>query len=96
MVHAKPQHLFYERLNTSIKEKHVLPGFYHDTLGEKDKVILSIKCAVLLIPYLHNHFINMITNEDAWSHSADVYRALQTPLPKYCPKDFITKYLVAL
>lgn len=34
VVHHAPQHRFYERLGTPVKERHVLPGFYHDTLGE--------------------------------------------------------------
>ena len=37
VVHAKPQHQFFERLGSPIKERHVLPGFYHDTLGERDR-----------------------------------------------------------
>lgn len=37
VVHHKPQHEFYERLGSQIKERYVLPGFYHDTLGEKDR-----------------------------------------------------------
>jgi len=37
VVHHGPQHRFYERLGTPIKERHVLPGFYHDTFGEKDR-----------------------------------------------------------
>lgn len=41
VVHRKPQELFYERLGTARKEKHILPGFFHDTLGERgrDKAI---------------------------------------------------------
>ena len=35
VVHHAPQHRFYERLGTPIKERHILPGFYHDTLGEE-------------------------------------------------------------
>jgi alpha-beta hydrolase superfamily lysophospholipase len=34
VVHHGPQHDFFERLGTPVKEKHVLDGFYHDTLGE--------------------------------------------------------------
>ncbi|WP_163833634.1 bifunctional alpha/beta hydrolase/class I SAM-dependent methyltransferase [Spartinivicinus ruber] len=34
VVHQQPQHAFFARLSSIIKEKHVLPGFYHDTLGE--------------------------------------------------------------
>jgi len=37
VVHTGPQHAFFERLGSAVKEKHVLPGFFHDTLGEKDR-----------------------------------------------------------
>lgn len=37
VVHHGPQHEFFERLGTTVKEKHVLAGFYHDTLGEADR-----------------------------------------------------------
>jgi alpha-beta hydrolase superfamily lysophospholipase len=37
VVHQQPQFEFFERLGSVIKERHVLPGFYHDTLGEKDR-----------------------------------------------------------
>jgi len=37
VVHHEPQHRFYERLGTPCKERHILEGFYHDTLGEKDR-----------------------------------------------------------
>lgn len=39
VVHHAPQHRFYERLGTPTKERHVLPGFFHDTLGERDRAI---------------------------------------------------------
>jgi alpha-beta hydrolase superfamily lysophospholipase len=34
VVHDGPQHRFFERLGTPTKERHVLPGFFHDTFGE--------------------------------------------------------------
>ena len=37
VVQRAPQHAFFDRLGTAYKEKHVLPGFLHDTLGEKDR-----------------------------------------------------------
>jgi alpha-beta hydrolase superfamily lysophospholipase len=37
VVHRHPQEQFFERLGTLHKEKHVLPGFFHDTLGEKNR-----------------------------------------------------------
>ena len=37
VVHHAPQHDFYNRLGSHIKERHVLAGFYHDTLGEQNR-----------------------------------------------------------
>jgi alpha-beta hydrolase superfamily lysophospholipase/SAM-dependent methyltransferase len=37
VVHRAPQDRFYERLSSPIKERHLLPGFFHDTLGERDR-----------------------------------------------------------
>ncbi|RYF80106.1 MAG: methyltransferase domain-containing protein, partial [Comamonadaceae bacterium] len=33
----KPQHQFFQRLGSAVKEKIELPGFFHDTLGERDR-----------------------------------------------------------
>ncbi|WP_332304786.1 bifunctional alpha/beta hydrolase/class I SAM-dependent methyltransferase [Rhizobium sp. GR12] len=38
VVRHIPQHRFFENLGSTIKERYVLPGFYHDTLGERDRV----------------------------------------------------------
>ncbi|MCG7656399.1 bifunctional alpha/beta hydrolase/class I SAM-dependent methyltransferase [Wielerella bovis] len=37
VVHHAPQHAFYNKLGSRIKERHVLQGFYHDTLGEENR-----------------------------------------------------------
>lgn len=37
VVREKHQHLFFENLSSSIKEKHILKGFFHDTLGELER-----------------------------------------------------------
>lgn len=37
VVHRQPQERFFERLSSTRKEKHILPGFFHDTLGERDR-----------------------------------------------------------
>ncbi len=41
VVHTGPQLEFFERLGSAAKEKHMFPGFYHDTLGEKDRGLAS-------------------------------------------------------
>jgi alpha-beta hydrolase superfamily lysophospholipase len=38
VVRHAPQHRFFENLGGTVKERHVLPGFYHDTLGELHRV----------------------------------------------------------
>ncbi|CAM3361351.1 hypothetical protein BZK31_06300 [Pseudomonas floridensis] len=37
VVHRGPQERFFDRLGSVRKEKHILPGFFHDTLGERDR-----------------------------------------------------------
>jgi len=37
VVQHAPQHAFFARLGSPRKEKHVLPGFFHDTLGERNR-----------------------------------------------------------
>ena len=39
MVHRQPQIDFYQRLRSPLKELHLLPGFYHDTLGEENRAL---------------------------------------------------------
>lgn len=39
VVRQEPQHEFFVNLGTDTKERHILKGFYHDTLGEKNRSI---------------------------------------------------------
>ncbi len=39
VVHRGPQDRFYENLRSPIKQRHWLPGFFHDTLGERDRAL---------------------------------------------------------
>ena len=43
VVRHKPQHDFYVNLASPLKERHILPGFFHDTLGEKDRAPVVAK-----------------------------------------------------
>lgn len=80
VVHSKPQKQFYAGLRSAIKEQHILPGFYHDTLGEKDRALAFDKMKTFIDklyaakPYTFNY-----SHEDQWSPSADAYRELQVP-----------------
>lgn len=83
VVHRKPQVDFFEGLRSDVKEMHVLPGFYHDTLGEKNRQLAFDKMRSFIsdlyamppqrVDYQH---------EDRWSPSADTWRALAAgPVP---------------
>ncbi|RDL20890.1 alpha-beta hydrolase superfamily lysophospholipase [Pseudomonas sp. URMO17WK12:I10] len=37
VVELAPQQRFFDRLGSARKEMHVLPGFFHDTLGERER-----------------------------------------------------------
>ena len=49
VVHHGPQHRFFDRLGSRIKEKHVFDGFFHDTLGEKDRHLALSKVREFLM-----------------------------------------------
>ncbi|PKH22387.1 hypothetical protein CIG19_13885 [Enterobacterales bacterium CwR94] len=77
VVHRKPQIRFYERLRSPVKELHIMPGFYHDTLGEKDRHLALDK----IRDFVAERFATPFTafdyrEEDARSPSADEWRQL--------------------
>ncbi|WP_045442835.1 bifunctional alpha/beta hydrolase/class I SAM-dependent methyltransferase [Citrobacter sp. S-77] len=77
VVHRQPQIDFYQRLRNPLKELHVLPGFYHDTLGEKDRHLAFDKMRNFidtLYAKQPQHFD--YSNEDRWSPGADSWRML--------------------
>lgn len=78
VVHAKPQKQFYAGLRSAIKEQHILPGFYHDTLGEKDRALAFDKMKTFIDKlYAAQPYTFDYSHEDQWSPGADAYRELQ-------------------
>ncbi|MFV0549054.1 MAG: class I SAM-dependent methyltransferase family protein, partial [Limnobaculum xujianqingii] len=81
---------------TSVKEKHILSGFYHDTLGEKDrhlafdKIRAFIDKLFTMAPQRHDY-----SEEDRWSANADKYRELMAPLPHYSIKRYYYRGLTS-
>ena len=49
VVHRKPQHTFFARLGSAVKEEHVFPGFFHDTLGERDRAPAIAKARAFVL-----------------------------------------------
>ncbi|MFZ2752387.1 MAG: bifunctional alpha/beta hydrolase/class I SAM-dependent methyltransferase [Lysobacteraceae bacterium] len=87
VVHHAPQHRFFERLTSARKEMHVLPGFFHDTLGERDRkqAIDRIRSFVL---GLFDDPPAAVSLRDAHrtGYTADESRALGKALPWYTPR----------
>ncbi len=87
VVHHAPQHRFFERLTNPRKEQYVLPGFFHDTLGERDRKLATDR----IRSFVHGLFDNPpapVSLRDAHrtGFTADESRALGKPLPWYTPR----------
>ncbi|MGG5215743.1 MULTISPECIES: bifunctional alpha/beta hydrolase/class I SAM-dependent methyltransferase [Rahnella] len=94
VVHTKPQKQFYAGLRSKIKEQHILPGFYHDTLGEKERHIAFDKIKSF-VTRLYNQKQEPFDykDEDCWSPGADAYRDLQAPLKAGTPEGMFYRML---
>lgn len=82
VVHHGPQHRFFERLGTPVKERHLLPGFFHDTLGEKDRAIAVKKARDFLLTRFAEPWSRpSLRDADRTGYTRDEADALASPLP---------------
>lgn len=65
VVHRKPQTQFFQQLGSANKEMHILPGFFHDTLGEKDRALATQR----IRRFINHHFETPSTAQAL--HTAD-------------------------
>jgi alpha-beta hydrolase superfamily lysophospholipase/phosphatidylglycerophosphate synthase len=86
VVHAGPQHRFYERLGTPIKERHVLPGFFHDTFGEKDRALaVAMTRDFILARFAEPPVTVSLVDADRIGYTRDEADRLASPLPALSP-----------
>ncbi|RZJ25556.1 MAG: alpha/beta fold hydrolase [Haliea sp.] len=87
VVHHKPQHDFFERLGSAVKTKIELPGFYHDTLGEKDRApaVLAIREFILQRFDAPTPAVDL-REAHLRGNTADESRALAEPLSPLSPR----------
>ncbi|MER9419979.1 bifunctional alpha/beta hydrolase/class I SAM-dependent methyltransferase [Mesorhizobium sp. M0306] len=82
VVRHGPQHEIFVNLANPAKERHVLPGFFHDTLGERDRH----KALDLIRPFLEKQFaapekpVDLIQADRA-GYTRDEADRLASPLP---------------
>ena len=87
VVHHGPQHRFFERLGTAIKERHVLPGFYHDTFGEKERALAVDKArSFILARFAEPLNRPSLLAADRIGFTRDEADALASPLPLLSPR----------
>ena len=87
VVHHGPQHRFFERLGSRVKERHVLEGFYHDTLGEKDRHLALEKARTFIEKlYAEAPAAPDLLQADQWGYTKNEYNALTSPLSLTSPR----------
>jgi hypothetical protein len=87
VVHHDPQHAFFERLGSARKEKHVLEGFYHDTLGEKERAPAVAKVrAFLTSVFAQPAQRPSLRDAHRRGPTKDEADALAAPLPALSPR----------
>lgn len=83
VVHRKPQEQFFERLGSLRKEKHILPGFFHDTLGERDRAhALSRARRFILESFEQPAARPSLLDADRCGWSCAEAESLAAPLPR--------------
>ena len=87
VVHHAPQHRFFERLGSAIKERHVLPGFYHDTFGEKERPLAVHKArSFIAARFAAPSTRPSLLASDTVGFTRDEADALASPLPPLSPR----------
>jgi len=87
VVHHGPQHRFYERLGTPIKERHILPGFFHDTLGERDRALAIGKARdFILARFAAPEPRPSLLDADRFGFTRQEADTLASPLPLASPR----------
>ena len=87
VVHHRPQHRFFDDLGADVKERHTLPGFYHDTLGEKDRHLAVGKLrSFILNQYSGSTVKPLFPKADQPDFTAAEAASIAAPLPRFSLK----------
>jgi alpha-beta hydrolase superfamily lysophospholipase len=93
VVHLGPQLDFFERLGSSVKEHHLLPGFFHDTLGEKDrKRALERAREFIVRMFEHPAPTVSLLDADRQGFTRNEMVRLSAPLPALSPANLLFRF----
>lgn len=88
VVHRKPQQRFFDNLGTARKELHILPGFFHDTLGELNREqAVSRAQRFILECFARAPERPDLRDADRFGYTCAEAEALATPLPNWSIRD---------
>ena len=88
VVHRKPQQQFFDRLGSLKKELHILPGFFHDTLGERDRAVaVSSAKRFILQNFAHPLDRASLLDADKLGATCAESESLAAPLPRNSLRD---------
>jgi len=87
VVRHEPQHRFFVNLGTPHKERHVLPGFFHDTLGELGRAVpVGHARRFILERFAEPLTRPSLLDADRMGYTRDEADTLATPLPLLSPR----------
>ncbi|MGO4837011.1 class I SAM-dependent methyltransferase family protein, partial [Rhizobiaceae sp. 2RAB30] len=87
VVRQAPQHEFFVKLGSPVKERHVLDGFFHDTLGEKNRAVALAEVRRFISEQYGRPTPRPdLTTADRAGHTRDEADRLATPLDAFSAK----------
>ncbi len=85
VVHRKPQHSFFGRLGAATKELHTFDGFFHDTLGERDRDEPIAQARRFLLQRFEATGSTNPAADPQAPFTWDEFHALSAPVPRWRP-----------
>lgn len=82
VVQHRPQQQFFERLGTHEREQRTFDGFFHDTLGERDRHLPLAQARA----FLERSFAPRPSLRDGVNFTLAEYENLRQPLPWWSPQ----------
>ncbi|MBM3752830.1 MAG: hypothetical protein FJW38_02475 [Acidobacteria bacterium] len=90
VVHEAPQFRFYERLGTTNKEYLSFPGFYHDTLGERDRAKPLAQARKFILAQFDRPYEAVSSRHaDKRGFTKDEFDAMSAPACKLSPRTWM-------
>jgi alpha-beta hydrolase superfamily lysophospholipase len=94
VVHRKQQEQFFIHLGSANKEKHLLPGFYHDTLGERARAPALASCKRFILENFNAApGQRSLLNADRLGASCAESESLSALLPRNSIRDLYWRFM---